>query len=287
MEKDKIFFSEQGLTMTSANHISNLCKEAYRSLEEQLGSIIFFTTTVQLLGGGEERLLRSGLTTTSDIEKNMVHIAKLKSLIAWLREAIKAKERLINEINDSTFKDYGIEVPEAPQSVSPLTEDEYISTWNIKKRNRYYFLETLCATIGQYIHKGGAYAMAREALQEALNEPHTLKGEGRDAILYSCTPSLSAEEVEDTYMHLQNTYREYQAELNSFKHEIQTAIQKDTIVKNAEYSQLRSEYYEKVHNASAELVLKKKEAEAAVSALKIVIPDSLKDIYEKVSQLGK
>lgn len=287
MEKDKIFFSEQGLTMTSSNHIANLCKEAYRSLEEKLSSMVFFTTTIQLLGGGEERLLRSGLTTTSNIGENIIHIAKLKSLIAWLREAIKAKERLLDEINNSTYKDYGIEVPEAPQSVSPLTEDEYISTWNIKKRNRYYFLETLCATIGQYIHKGGPYAIAREALQEAINEPHTLKGEGRDAILYTCTPSLPAEEVEDTYMHLQNIYREYQAELNSLKHEIQTAIQKDTIAKNAEYSQLRSEYYEKVQNASAELALKKKEAEAAVFTLKIVIPDSLKDIYEKVSQLGK
>lgn len=36
MKKDEIFFGEQGLTTTSANHLANKAKEAYLALEQLL-----------------------------------------------------------------------------------------------------------------------------------------------------------------------------------------------------------------------------------------------------------
>ena len=36
MEKDLVFFGEQGLTSTSANHIANLAKEYVAGLEESI-----------------------------------------------------------------------------------------------------------------------------------------------------------------------------------------------------------------------------------------------------------
>jgi hypothetical protein len=94
MEKDLIFFGNSGLTNTSANYIANLAKELYNSIEKELNNIVFYTTTVKLIGSKEESLIQGGVTSVDDIPNKLNDIAQLKSLIAWPRDAIKAKDRL-------------------------------------------------------------------------------------------------------------------------------------------------------------------------------------------------
>lgn len=287
MEKDKIFFGESGLTTTSANYIANMAKEMYKGLEQELQSIVFYTTTVKLLDSSERNLIREGVATVFDVKQKLQDIAQLKSLIAWLREAIKAKERLTQEASKTSYSNYGLEPLVAPEREDYLTEDDVIATWNIKQRNRYYYLDTLCATIGSYIHPDGKFAEERTALQKILHEPHKVSGNGRDTLLYSYTSSVSANEVEDTFMDLQSTYRGYQAELNSLKHQLQDAVQKDMTQKNLDYQQKVSEYRNAQTVIDAQL---KEHIHAAILTaqnLKIIIPDSLQAIYQKVSQAGK
>ena len=287
MEKDKIFFGESGLTTTSANYTANICKELYRGLEQDLQAIVFYTTTVKLLDSSEVNLIREGVATVSDVKQKLQDIAQLKSLIAWLREAIKAKERLIKEAENTSYEDYGLEVPERPERAEYITEDDVIGMWGIKQRNRYYYLDTLCATIGQYIHPDGTFAKEREQLQKILHEPHKVSGSGRDTLLYNYTSSVPTSEIEDTFMDLQQTYRGYQAELNSLKHQVQEAVQLDQATKNGQYSLELQNWQGQM--AVIDAVLKEKRHQATVAAqnLKIIIPDSLKPIYEKVQKVGK
>lgn len=287
MEKDKIFFGESGLTTTSANYTANMCKELYRGLEQELQAIVFYTTTVKLLDSSEVNLIREGVTTVSDVKQKLHDIAQLKSLIAWLREAIKAKERLIKEAENTSYEDYGLEVPERPERAEYITEDDVIGMWGIKQRNRYYYLDTLCATIGQYIHPDGTFAKEREQLQKILHEPHKVSGSGRDTLLYNYTASVAPGNVEDSFMDLQQTYRGYQAELNSLKHQVQEAVQLDQATKNGQYSLELQNWQGQM--AVIDAVLKEKRHQATVAAqnLKIIIPDSLKPIYEKVQKVGK
>lgn len=287
MEKDKIFFGESGLTTTSANYTANMCKELYRGLEQELQAIVFYTTTVKLLDSSEVNLIREGVTTVSDVKQKLQDIAQLKSLIAWLREAIKAKERLIKEAENTSYEDYGLEVPERPERAEYITEDDVIGMWGIKQRNRYYYLDTLCATIGQYIHPDGTFAKEREQLQKILHEPHKVSGSGRDTLLYNYTASVAPGNVEDSFMDLQQTYRGYQAELNSLKHQVQEAVQLDQTTKNGQYSLELQNWQGQI--AVIDAVLKEKRHQATVAAqnLKIIIPDSLKPIYEKVQKIGK
>lgn len=287
MEKDKIFFGESGLTSTSANYIANMAKEMYQNAESQLDSMVFYTTKVKLLGTSEEDLIRQGITNTKTMPDVMKGIAECKALIAWLREAIKAKERLLAEANASSYEDYNIEVPNTPTRESYITEDYVISQWNIKRRNRYYYLEALCVTIGQYIHPGGVYANEREQLSKIIISPNDVQGNGRDTLIYSRTPSVPQEEVEDTFMSLQNTYREYQAELNSMKHEVFETLNQDKMKKDAEYAQKMKDYKNEMASIDAELLAKKREAVTAISNYKIIIPDSLKSTYEQIQALGK
>lgn len=287
MEKDKIFFGEQGLTTTSANFIANLAKESYTSTERQLSDITLFTTKLKLLSGGEATILNEGLTTTLHFEASLQEIAQLKSLIAWLREAIKAKQRLIKEAEQSSYDNYDMTPPEAPERETTLTADDVIASWGIKQRNRYYYLDTLCATIGKFIHPDGPFSEGRERMYDIMRAPRTTSGSGRDMVLYTKTPSVDVDEVEDTFMHLQTIYREYQAELNSLKHSIETAVQADEAKKTLEYEQKYKEYMRIMSDYSNRLQVLKQEAITKAQALKIIIPDSLKGIFEQVSKLGK
>ena len=288
MEKDKIFFGENGLTSTSANYICNLAKESYMALEKELEGVNFVTTTVQLIGSNQAHIVTEGVRNVDSIRQNLLDIAQLKSLIAWLREAIKAKDRLINEAKNLSLQNLEeAEVPSMPEMPKYITEDDVVGSWNIKQRNRYYYLETLCAELGKYIHPEGRLSVAREDMMQIVTSPHAVVGNGRDALFYSYMVSLDKETVEDLYMKLQNEYRGYQAELNSMKHEIQTAVEKDKNEKDLAFKQVFDEYSNEMGKLNNQLRVFKNGEVKKTQNLKIIIPDSLKPIYTKVSELGK
>ena len=287
MEKDKIFFGENGLTTTSANTIANFAKEAYQYLEDSLNSLQFFTTNVKLLSAGSETLLSLGTDDIEEIPFSLKEIASLKSLIAWLREAIKAKENLIKEAKKLSYEDFDIEVPEQPMCEDIITEDDYIASLNIKQRNRYYYLDTICAVLGNYIHPNGAYSKARKKLREVMNNPITISGSGRDAIIYTSSQSIDFDVVEDMFMALQQEYRGYQAELNSMKHQMEIAIQEDSRKKSLAYQEKFAAWSYEMEKLNTELKIKKDKALVDAQNLKIIIPDSLKPIYDRVKDLGK
>lgn len=288
MEKDKIFFGENGLTTTSANTIANLAKESYQFKEEELNAIQFYNTRVKLLSSGEDTIISMGITQgIEDVPASLREIASLKSLIAWLREAIKAKENLIREARNLSYKDFGIEVPEQPICEDTIAEEDYIATLNIKQRNRYYYLDTLCAVLGNYIHPSGSYAKARKKLRELMNNPITISGSGRDAIVYTHEPSIDYDIVEDTFMSLQQEYRAYQSELNSMKHEMEMAIQEDGRKKSLAYQEAYAKWSYEMERINADFKIKKDKAIVDAQSLKIIIPDALKPIYDRVKSLGK
>lgn len=293
MEKDKIFFSSNGLTTTSANHVANLCKEAYKDMESALNNAAFYTTTIGLLGSSSTNILREGVGSDflDSIEDNLMRIAQLKSLIAWLREAIKAKERLIREAsnlsNSAIAEVLNLEFPAEPAGYERITEDDVVGNWGIKQRNRYYYLDTLCSTIGTYIHPDRHFSNAKDELVKIVSEPHSVSGNGRDMVIYTKTPTVSVSEVNDVFFSLQEKYRGYQAELNSLKHSIEVALQEDDREKSQKEIEENKNYQAAVKTLFSQITAYRKEQILAAQSLKIVIPDSLKPIYDFVSKMGK
>ena len=290
MEKDKIFFGESGFTTTSANHISNLAKEAYQSLENKLASVKFYTREVRLLSGTESSTLEEGQDSI-DVESDLLEIAQLKSLIAWLREAIKAKDNLIKEARnlseDVIAEALGIEMPAYPKSYTRLTEDDVVATWGIKQRNRFYYVDTLCSTFGKYIHPNGDFARAKEDLLKALKEPRTTSGSGRDMVIFTKVPTISVKEVEDAFFNLQKRYRAFQSELNAMKHQIEVALQADDLEKSSLEVKESSDYRNQMKEINAKISDYRSKEICKAQNLKIILPDSLQNICQKVQTLGK
>lgn len=292
MESNSVFFAENGLTSTSANHVANLAKEYVQNIEKDLSNTSFINTSVTLIDSNNNVKISIGKDATflALVETKLNKISEAKSLIAWLREAIKAKENLQGKLNRLSLADWvkmekNETLPENPVRNNYMTQDDYYASLNIKDRNRYYMLETQAAVYGKYIHPSGAFSKAREELTDKLNRPHEVKEDGRDTIIYNYNPSVEQSKVEDLFFKLQKDYRQVQAQLNGMKHECELALSENRISIDNKYKD-ELEKYNQAYNkyiAEYDLWIKKKSQEYA--SLKIAIPDNLKSIYNEVNSL--
>ena len=298
MQKDLVFFKKEGeegvaLTSTSANHIANLAKEYIQGVETQLNNICFFNAEVALVGSTCTSIIQTGGTSEvlNDLQSLLEGVAQAKSLIAWLREGIKAKENLMKDLQTISLegwcKENGIAKPEAPNYGHVLTETEYYASLPIKERNRYYQLETEAAVLGKYIHPDGHLSDARKELKDKLQHPHKVDGKGRDALIYTYTPTVDVAEIDNVFFELQKKHREIQAQLNAMKYNCGQAINESTNKVNTEYMAASQKYQAELKDVLGAFKTWKDEKSQEYSKLKIVIPNSLLGIYNTINSLGK
>lgn len=295
MKKDTVFFTAdgKGLTSTSANHIANLAKEMIRNILTSLDEMTFYSTNVSLISGEKPHTLNQGVTDTDvmAVIDKLREVSAAKSLIAWLREAIKAKERLLNETRDISLERFaeieGIKLNEQPRQNEIMTEDEYFASRPLDERCRYYELETLASTLGKAIHPGGSFAEARTDLQTKGTKPHSVEGNGRDTLIYTYTPTVDESVVEDVYFTIQKQYRDAQSRLNAMKHECLKAIEESTVAAMSKYNKDLAQWTNERTLLEARRMEYIERRAKELNALRIIIPPSLTDIYKKVSDLQK
>ena len=283
---ENVFFSENGLTSTSANFIANQAKEYVESLKEYLSTTNFLNSTIELIGSGKETLSRKGFSSdeVKGIEEILNAIVSAYSLIAWLREALKAKEDIGKQLRGMDIYDWAkennITLPEYPENVEKLSESKVIATWSVKDRNRYLTAQTFCSVYGKYIHPNGDFNKARkEFLNKRFNSIEYAEC-GSNTIIHRYTPTVDQDTIESAFKTLQNKWRENQAIVNSYKHKIDVTIQDDFIKRIKEYKNKYDKVSEELDSYRAQFkeYIENKTKEA--SALKIIIPNDLKAIYE-------
>lgn len=299
MQKDLVFFKKEGeegvaLTSTSANHIANLAKEYIQGVEAQLNNICFFDVRVALVGTlADANIIQTGEESDvlDSLQSLLEGVAQAKSLIAWLREGIKAKENLMKGLQTISLEDWckenGMVKPETPNYGHVLTEVEYYASLPIKERNRYYQLETEAAVLGKYIHPDGHLSNARKELKDKIYHPHKVDGKGRDALIYTYTPTTSIAIVDNVFYELQKKHREIQAQLNAMKYSCEQAINESTNKVNTEYMAASQKYQAELKDVLGAFKTWKDEKSQEYSKLKIVVPNSLLGIYNTINSLGK
>lgn len=276
---------KDGLTITSANHLANIAKEMYEALQSKLEALKLYSRDYMLaINGNTFRVENeSDKSDLAAMSASLKEIGELKSLIAYLREGIKAKMSLGS---DSSFEEYlgklikegrnDLEKPVAQKSVT--FEDEFAKL-TTEQKARYYSLEAKCATIGAFIHPEGSFAKARKDFFEHKKNPTKVNGKGQEAEINTYSSCFSAEEVDSEFFSLQKEYRTLQAELNKFKAEVDErvseankSISSDSLLNMKLWVDAR-----KVERNSYDEVVK---------TLKVVIPQNLRGIYEKVNAVA-
>lgn len=294
MEKNDIYFGDNGLTSTSANHVANLAKEYVQGLEGEVQNVCFVKSEVALIGASEQNVLSEGTydDELKEIPEKLRTIADAKSLIAWLREAIKAKKQMLENLNDcfdieDWAKAENITLPSKPEKRVPLDEEDILAQMSVKQRNAILSLRSKAAVIGKYIHPDGKFSKERKSFYDRKKNRHDVKGEGRDTLLYTYTPSVEEKTLEETFFALQNEHRGIQAQLNAIEHEISEKVREDATKALLEYNQAWADYRIQMNECETAFKAYKLNRSASIGALKIIIPNDLRAIYEIVNKLGK
>lgn len=295
---NNVFFENGFLTSTEAQNICNIAKEAVTNEHERLSAVSFYDTEIASIIS-PEAFIKTKISPNdiSWISESLDKIGRYNALNAWLKEAIKAKEEAMDEVDimDVTTLDFYEDYikPEEPTiGYNSFDEEKVMNEWSADKLNRYYTLNSEAAVIGKYIHDSGAIAKARKDLVNKMANPSTVSGQGRETIVYKYIPSVDTEVVEGIYMSLLAKHRKLNAELNSLKAEIKETINKKNIEasiafrdKHTEWEYKISEYYSLVKQRDAKINEYKISEKERISKLKINVPSSLMDTYKEIKAL--
>lgn len=269
-----------------------MAKEYYQALNEELENIKWYDTTIQLISANENKTLSKGQTST-EINATIDKIYKCKALIAWIREAIKAKDEIVRGIRNTTLSEFLVrwypnEVKvEEPTRPNTYTEEDYWATKSVSEHFRYLDLETKVSTYGKFIHPNGRINDSKKDLIKIINNPTKVSGTGRDTVIYEYVPCVELNNVETMFFTLQKIHREAQAELNSMKHNMEMAISKESDIRTEEYNKLVSEYQKVRHGHTVSYEAWKQTSLEEARNLKIIIPTQLQGIYKEINDLGK
>jgi len=192
--------STNGLTSTSANTVANWAKE---SVSTDL-TIKFVNEYIALISTPNNYILsKQGVSSLDHIDNLLEKKAQAYTLIAWIREALKAKEEQIKAVKATTLRQFcdqqNLEFPTDPEKPHELTEEEYYASLTPSELLQYYKLEAECAVLGKYIHPNGSFAIARAQLSEAVATPIKADNDGSNTIIRKYCPSLDPKEVEDKF----------------------------------------------------------------------------------------
>ena len=294
-EKNKIFFGVKGITSTSANNIANIAKEVMEESRALLENITFVNCNVGLISSDVSRLTEKGYDTDElgNIVLSINKVAECNALIAYLREAIKAKEEeldYIEGISTSKFlKIKGIEIvdPISSRSLDFMTEDDAIALLSPQERINYIILEATAAAIGNRIHPGKSFAEARRKLELKRKEPIKLVGSGSDALVYTYSPSADVDEVNETFMQLQSAHRTANKQLNSLKFKVKQIMDDHNLKAKREYAAQSEEYDRTIATYVKQAEAFIEEQKKVLLELKIVIPSDFQKLFDELNALIK
>ena len=279
------YLGKDGLTVTSANHLSNIAKEMYEAVENKLESIKLYSRDFMLALNGKTYRVEneSEKSELAELSDGLGAIGELKSLIAYLREGIKYKEKISTdeafEKHISSLVKEGREDLKRPVPKPLVTFEDEFEKLTAEQKARFYALEAKCATLGSFIHPEGAYAKARKDFFDNKKNPTRISGKGQEAEISTFTTSFTTEEVDGKFFELQREYRNLQAELNKMKADVDAKVSAansgnaaDTLTATQLWVEARK--------------VEKGKYDEEVKRLKIVIPQNLKGIYEKVNSVA-
>lgn len=289
---------EKGMTSTSANKLANLAKERNREDQLYVENIRFYNDIMSLLVNPNEKVtLSEGVRGTpeefSKINDALRRISRFNAFIAWVREAIEAKEKLIMDVNDITVKKWcknrGIEYPEMPENnISEELEKRSASgAATIDEMAQYFISESKASVLGIAIHPGGPIDKARRELIEAGLKPSSKEGSGKDTVIMTKVPTASNEDVTNFYMELQNDWRQAESRVNEAKNKWQTNDSELRIQLTNEFNTLQREYEKEISRIKAEWEKWKLEETKHLGKLKIRVPSALQPVMDELLTLGK
>ena len=292
-----IYFGEEGLTSTSANHVSAMANVMVNDLKQHINGLRLYRKYIRVIGE-TETLIEERNDTLPEVLTTVERISKANALIAWLREAIKERENALNDVNNTDINTYAkrtgydmIDRPTMPQEPRVNFQDYKTmldAGLTVKEYNRAMELNSTLAVLGEFVHEKGLLTKHKAELQRIAKNPVEVKESGRDTIITRYEADDAAV-IDEVYTELQARYRKLQAEKNGIDNKWSNMAAEYQVRKRAEYQTELNTWKaecQKWDGQYAELKDKwmtwKKQECDRIAALKIIIPKDLVNLYTEL-----
>ena len=294
-----IYFGEEGMTSTSAQHVSAMANVMVQDVKQHLMGLRLYEKSIRVIGDVECKVEEVN-NTLPEISEGVKQICKANALIAWLREAVKEREQAQQYIQDMTLDKWmelqGIEKPASPvpPMMPKINFQDYKTILDtgltVKEYNRFVELNSALAVYGEMIHDKGLLTRQKNELARILQNPTEVKESGRDTIIttYKVDVNVSVD-IDKLYTELQSEYRKLQAEKNGIEAKFSNLAMDYQTRKMEEWKAAKSQYDRDLTRVNSELVgiqtqmqEWKKQRMEELAALKIIIPNDLKALYKSL-----
>ena len=296
---DIYFTTEEGMTSTSAQHVSAMANVMVQDIKQHIMGLRLYEKSIRVIGDAEVTV-ETVNNTLPEIAESVKRICKANALIAWLREAVKEREQAQKYVSDMSLDDWmkkqGIEKPAVPQppQMPRINFQDYNTILDtgltVKEYNRFVELNSALAVYGEMIHEKGLLTRQKSELARIMQNPTEVKESGRDTIIttYKVDVNISAD-IDNLYTELQSEYRKLQAEKNGIEAKFSNLAMDYQTRKMDEWKAAKAQYDRDLQKVNSELVgiqtqmndWKKQRLEE-LAALKIIIPDALKSLYKEL-----
>ena len=294
-----IYFGEEGMTSTSANHVSAMANVMVQDIKNGLMGLRLYEKSIRVIGDAEVTV-ETVNNTLPDIPDGVKRICKANALIAWLREAVKERENAQTYVKDMTLDTWlekqGIEKPASPQppTTPRINFQDYATILDtgltVKEYNRFLELNSALAVYGEMIHEKGLLTRQKSELQRIRQNPTEVKESGRDTIITRYNVEVNIDvELDNLYTKLQSEYRQLQAEKNGIEAKFSTLAMDYQTRKMGEFNTAKAQfdrdlmaYNSQLIGLDAQMKEWKKQRLDELAALKIIIPNDLKALYKEL-----
>ena len=159
--------SKNGLSMSQAQSISNLCNQAAQEITNKVNSFNVCSKTIQIDGGSY--IMQEASPISSDIISLLQTKGKLHATQAFLMEAIKAKDAELSRLKNSQPTFYHLVEPEYREQEPLELEDSVNEAWgwdqlSDAEYSEFLEAEAYASHLGQFIHKNGKLSEMRKEL---------------------------------------------------------------------------------------------------------------------------
>jgi undecaprenyl pyrophosphate synthase len=294
-----IYFGEEGMTSTSANHVSAMANVMVQDIKNRLMGLRLYEKSIRVIGDAEVTV-ETVNNTLPDIAEGVKQICKANALIAWLREAVKERENAQTYIQNMTLDDWmkkqGIEKPTSPvpPTMPRINFQDYATILDtgltVKEYNRFVELNSALAVYGEMIHEKGLLTRQKSELQRIRQNPTEVKESGRDTIITQYRVDVNIDtDLDKLYTQLQSEYRQLQAEKNGIEAKFSNLAMDYQTRKMDEWKAAKAQFDRDIMAVNSQLVgydaqMKewKKQRLEELAALKIIIPNDLKELYKEL-----
>lgn len=297
---NEIYFGAEGMTSTSAQHVSAMANVMVNDIKERLNGLRLYQKSIRVIGE-QETVTEVVNNTLPEIAEGVKTIAKANALIAWLREAVKERQAGMDDITnmnlDAWMEMMGKELPEQPKApTSPRINFQDYQTildtgLSVKEYNRFMELASTLAVYGEMIHEQGLLTRHKKELHRIMQNPTEVKESGRDTIITTYKIDVNVHsDLDRLYIQLQSEYRKLQAEKNGIEAKFSNLAAEYQQRKLDEYKTASAQYNEdmkqwQMERKAMELQMAewKKAQLDRLAALKIIIPNDLKPLFQELS----